>query len=210
MRLEIDHVIVRVEDLDRAEERFHGEFGLASVAGGQHPGHGTANRIIPLGDNYLEMVSVVDRDEAATTGFGNWVANCGVGFPSFDALCLRTDNLEGICSRLHLEPFAMGRKRPDGVELRWRLAGLENAIAEGLPFFIQWDVPAPLLPGRVSVSHPSGARRISKVVVSGEVEKLQAWVGSAEGVVFEQGPTGIVSLTIETREGEINLAGAGS
>ncbi|MFQ5524566.1 MAG: VOC family protein, partial [Acidimicrobiia bacterium] len=181
-----------------------------SVPGGRHPGHGTANRIIPLGDNYLELVSVVDPEEAAASGFGSWVAAGRERFPTLDALCLRSDDLGSVCDRLGLEPFAMGRKRPDGIELHWRLAGLEKALAEGLPFFMQWDVPPQLLPGRTPVSHPSGSVRISEVVVSGDVERLAAWVGDASGLTLVEGPLRIVGVTIEGSGSELKLTGAGS
>ncbi len=210
MSVEIDHVILRVDDLDRAAKRLGDELGLASVPGGHHPGHGTANRIVPLGDNYLELVAVVDPGEAAESKFGRWVASGGTHLPSLDALCLRSDDLGSVCDRLGLEPFAMGRKRPDGVELRWRLAGLDKALEEGWPFFMQWDVPPELLPGRTPVSHPCGARRISEVVISGDVERLRAWIGEARGTTLVEGPLGVAGLTIETSDGEITLGGVGS
>jgi hypothetical protein len=210
MALAIDHVILRVEDLDAAATRLLDEFGLASVPGGRHPEHGTANRIVPLGDSYLELVAVVDPDEAATSEFGRWVGGQDSGFPALDALCLRSDDIDALSARLDLEPFAMGRRRPDGVELTWRLAGLEAAIREGLPFFMQWDVPPELLPGRTPVDHPSGARRITEVEVSGDVDRLQRWVGEARGVRMIEGPLSITTVTVETDKGEITLADAGS
>ena len=46
------------------------DFGLPSVEGGRHPGWGTANRIVPLGDTYIELVTVVDDEaEAAQSPF---------------------------------------------------------------------------------------------------------------------------------------------
>jgi hypothetical protein len=68
--LEIDHVIVAVADLDVAAAALEREHGLASVAGGRHPGHGTGNRIVPLGDSYLELMAVVDEDEASASPLG--------------------------------------------------------------------------------------------------------------------------------------------
>jgi hypothetical protein len=52
--LALDHVIVMVQDLDAAARRCYEATGLASVAGGRHPGHGTGNRIVPLGGSYIE------------------------------------------------------------------------------------------------------------------------------------------------------------
>ena len=58
--LSIDHAVLAVADLDGAGERIFREHGLASVPGGVHPAWGTANRIIPMGADYLELISVVD------------------------------------------------------------------------------------------------------------------------------------------------------
>src|SRR6476469_4083347 len=53
--------MIAVTDLDAAGREFEARHRLASVAGGRHPGWGTANRIVPLGDAYLELVAIVDR-----------------------------------------------------------------------------------------------------------------------------------------------------
>lgn len=71
--LAIDHVIVPVENLDAAARRYYDQWGLASVSGGRHPGHGTANRIVPLGSSYIELMAVVDRVEADSSPLGSWV-----------------------------------------------------------------------------------------------------------------------------------------
>src|SRR5262245_53549604 len=62
--LAIDHVILLAADLDHAAARLLKTHGLASLPGGRHPGHGTGNRIVPLGDSYLELMGVVDEVEA--------------------------------------------------------------------------------------------------------------------------------------------------
>ena len=72
--LAIDHVIVVVDDLDAAAARLLDEHGLASLPGGRHEGHGTGNRIVPLGPDYLELMAVVDADEAVGSPLGAWVA----------------------------------------------------------------------------------------------------------------------------------------
>ena len=72
--LELDHVLIAVADLAAAARELEVRHGLASVEGGRHPGWGTANRIVPLGDTYLELIAVVDEAEAAESPFGRWVA----------------------------------------------------------------------------------------------------------------------------------------
>src|SRR5207247_9143223 len=72
--VELDHVVIAVRDLTGAARAMDATFGLASIEGGRHPGRGTANRIVPLGDAYLELVTVVDEAEAGQSPFGRWVA----------------------------------------------------------------------------------------------------------------------------------------
>src|SRR5712691_3218109 len=72
--LELDHVPIAVADLAAAAREIEARHGLASIPGGRHPGWGTANRIVPLGEAYLELVAIVDEAEAAQSPFGRWVA----------------------------------------------------------------------------------------------------------------------------------------
>jgi hypothetical protein len=184
----IDHVILAVTDLEGAAERFLQDHGLASVEGGRHLGWGTANRIVPLGESYLELVAVVDGDEAALSRFGSWVGDNASDPPTAHAICLRTHDLDEVCARLGLEPVAMTREAPHDVTLRWRLAGLEKAFDEGLPFFVEWDIPADAHPGRME---PGNRARIDEVVLTGDVDRLRAWTSGARGVRVGAGEPGI-------------------
>ncbi|MDQ6900346.1 MAG: VOC family protein, partial [Candidatus Dormibacteraeota bacterium] len=56
--LVFDHVQIAVGDLEATAARFLADHGLRSSAGGHHPGRGTANRIIPLGECYLELITI--------------------------------------------------------------------------------------------------------------------------------------------------------
>ncbi|HEY6653120.1 MAG TPA: VOC family protein, partial [Solirubrobacterales bacterium] len=62
--MHIDHVIYATADLDGAAARVESELGLSVVPGGRHEGHGTHNRIVPLGGGYLELMAVADPHEA--------------------------------------------------------------------------------------------------------------------------------------------------
>ena len=67
-------MLIAVTDLTAAAWELQARCGLASVEGGRHPDWGTANRIVPLGTSYLELVAVVDPAAAARSSFGRWVA----------------------------------------------------------------------------------------------------------------------------------------
>jgi glyoxalase-like protein len=206
--LRLDHVVYAVRDLDGAAVRFREEFGLDSVAGGRHERWGTANRIVPLGDDYVELVSAVDRGAAAASGFGRAVierADAGGGWVAFAAA---TDELDAIAGRLGLEVTAGSRTRPDGTILRWRGAGLEDPRREpSMPFFLEWVVPAELHPGRARAGHGVRAQAIAWVEVGGDAERLRDWVGGQElPIRVTGGGRGIRRVAVETSGAEIVIA----
>jgi hypothetical protein len=179
--LAVDHVIVIVHDLDAAARRYYEHHGLASVPGGRHPGHGTGNRIVPLGSNYIELMAVVDRDEAASSPLGSWVGRRLVEVGEAPgALCLRTDDIEAAARRTGRAPLPMSRTRPDGVELEWHLVALDAAFTEGLPFFIEWHIDDVDHPGRGVVEHRCAAVGIDWVELGGDEDRLASWLGPHE------------------------------
>jgi Glyoxalase-like domain len=74
--LELDHVLIAVADLANAAREIEARHGLASVEGGRHPGWGTANRIVPLGETYLELIAVIAGAEAARSPFWELGRSC--------------------------------------------------------------------------------------------------------------------------------------
>jgi Glyoxalase-like domain len=167
-----------VADLDAAAREFEARHGLASVEGGRHPGWGTANRIVPLGENYLELIAVVDPAEAAGSAFGSWVAAAATPSGTPLGWAVRTDDLDGVAGRLGLTVAANSRKSASGQTLRWRLAGVEQAVAEpSLPIFVEWGEGTPH-PGRAAVEHPAGGARLARLELSGDAERLERWLGS--------------------------------
>jgi hypothetical protein len=173
---EIDHVVLAVRDLDAAAGRLAAEHGLTALPGGRHPGAGTANRIVPLGSAYLELMAVVDADEAAASLFGRLVARRLERGEGFAAWCLRTDDLDALAAERGLEVVAASRLRPDGVELRWRLAGVAEAVRDpSQPFLIQWDIPRGL--------HPAAAGPAQGELVRVEAEAGVAVVRTARGEI---------------------------
>jgi hypothetical protein len=207
VNLRVDHIIYAVGDLDLAGERFQDEFGLASVAGGRHPGWGTANRIVPLGHDYLELVTVVDRDEAAASEFGRPVMGAVASGHGLMGWAVATDDLDGIARRLNLEVTNGSRTRPDGSTLSWQLAGVGRALAvPGLPFFIQWDGPPQLHPGAALAGHRVEPRGIGWLEIAGQEELLRTWLGDHNlPVRITDGPPALSAVAITTAAGEVVL-----
>jgi hypothetical protein len=155
-RLEIDHVVIGVRDLDDAASRLRNDHGLVALAGGRHPAWGTANRIVPLGSSYLELVAVVDPDVAARSTFGSWIADMAAGRTG-GGWAVRTHDMAATAERLGLDVVAGSRVTSEGRELRWQLAGLplDDQADRSLPFFIAW-APGTPLPGASTVSGGPG------------------------------------------------------
>ena len=172
--MEFDHVVIAVGDLDAAAREFADRYGLESVDGGRHPTLGTGNRIVPLGDAYLELVAVVDEELASQNAFGRTVGS--VQGPAVRPMCwvVRTMEIDEVALRNGLTATDGSRATPDGRTLRWRMAGLDRSLAEPfLPFFIEWAEGTPH-PGL----EPSANRwRVAEIRLRGDAERLHGWLG---------------------------------
>jgi Glyoxalase-like domain len=201
--VELDHVLIAVADLQAASRSLEERHGLASVAGGRHAGWGTANRIVPLGDAYIELIAVVDDGEAARSAFGRWVAagtESGPGRPL--GWVARTKRLDEVAERLGLTVSSGSRPGRDGRVLRWRLAGVDEAAAESaLPFFVEWGEGTPL-PGRTGIEHPAGAVRLERLELSGDAGRVTERLGTGKMPVrVIPGPPAVKGLVLAGDEG---------
>jgi hypothetical protein len=195
--LVVDHVLIAVADLDAAAAAV-GRLGLPVTAGGRHPGWGTANRIVPVGGAYVELVAVVDSAEAPSSPFGRWVAASRPGPMGWS---VRGHDLDAIARRLGLDPVAGSRAAPDGGTLRWRTAGVERVMAEpSLPFFIAWE------PGAPFPDEGSADAAIQRIELRGDARRLGEWLGGATlPITIRPGPAAVERLVLRGASGAITL-----
>jgi hypothetical protein len=205
-RVELDHVLFAVTDLAAAARELQTHWGLASVEGGMHPDWGTANRIVPLGTSYLELVAVVDRAAAANSSFGRWVASGASCLGRPLGWAVRTGQLDQLARRLGLTVHSGARVAPSGELLRWRSAGIDQAAAESsLPFFIEWAAGV-RLPGSAAVAHPAAPAGISKLLLHGDPDRLAAWLGDHTlPIVVRTGRPAVAAIVLATARGEVVL-----
>jgi len=208
--VKLDHVLIAVADLEDAAREIEARYGLASVEGGRHPGWGTANRIVPLGDTYIELVAVVDQAEAARSSFGSWVDRAHPAPLHPLGWAVRTDRLEEIARRLGLAVSANSRATGDGRVLRWRVAGIERAAAEpSLPIFVEWGEGTPV-PGQSRISHPAGPMVITKLRLEGDSDRLASWLGTQDlPITVRPGRPAVTKIVLSGARGEIILEAAG-
>jgi Glyoxalase-like domain len=146
--LRIDHLVIATADPDSAAVDLERSVGVAATGGGRHEALGTFNRLIWVGDTFIELIGVFDRSLAE----GSWA-----GRPTLRALAsggglatwaISTDDIERDSAALRaagsdLEPGISGQRiRPDGRLVQWRVA-LPPALGPSEPpFLIEHDATA--------------------------------------------------------------------
>ncbi|WP_435259497.1 VOC family protein [Thioclava sp. FR2] len=148
MTLRLDHLAVSALTLDEGAEHVEAVLGLPLAAGGKHPHMATHNRLLGLGDLYLEVIAA--DPEAPKPAWPRWFdLDRFSGLPRLTNWICACDDLE-----LALSAAPDGTGEPVDLQrgdLRWRMAVPGNGILPfggGFPALIQWQGahPAPRLP----------------------------------------------------------------
>lgn len=148
----VDHLVFGAPDVAAAIDLLEQKLGVRAVPGGKHPGAGTHNALLSLGDgSYLEIIGPdpdqeppTDRpmpfavDKLAAPKLVTWAAKAKADL----AEQVRQSRQKGYDPG---DPQPMSRKTPDGAELRWTLTRAPEPLGDGLvPFLIDWgDTPHP-------------------------------------------------------------------
>lgn len=147
MLLGIDHLVVAVADPDRAAAEIEAELGLRAAEGGRHETQGTFNRLVWLGDTFIELIGVFDRALAERSWIGRpTLAALDADGPAAWSLAtwaIASDSLDTDAARLRGQGSDLGpplpgeRHRPDGRVVRWRLAAPGDLGPLEPPFLIE-------------------------------------------------------------------------
>ena len=109
----IDHILVAVEDLDKAVEDYSLVFGFGPTWQGSHPSLGTKNALFPLENMYLELIA--KEDEGPLGEFiGEHLKKNG---ESVFGLALETDDIEQAKKKLSVKFESRFRN------IRWKRFG---------------------------------------------------------------------------------------
>jgi hypothetical protein len=203
----LSQIIFGVTDLDAASDRFRA-LGFDVRDGGVHLGVGTANRVIPLGAQYLELLGVVAPELARKSEYGRSLLCAIAGGDRLVRWSLRTDSIDAVAQRLGIAVEHRKRMRPDGELLTWRAAGLAFALADStMPFFMQWEHEQHY-PGAMVANHRNGARRVTSLSLKPRDERFARWIDGADvplRIVADKEP-GLWSVGVETARGELIIA----
>ena len=198
MTLTIDHLAVSAETLDEGVAAVEAGLGLRLAPGGVHPHMSTHNRLLGLGEVYLEVIATdpaapapawprwFDLDNfAGAPRLTNWICAC-----------------DDLAAAIAAAPLGVGApvdlQRGD---LRWRMAvpGDGRLPFDGcFPALIQWQGahPAARLPDqgarlrRLEVAHPDAVALRSVlvladprvVIIEGATKALRAEIDTPHGL----------------------------
>lgn len=139
----IDHVVIAVADPDAAADEVASALGLVAGDGGRHEQLGTFNRLIWLGDSFLELIGVFDPVLAAASWIGAPTSRALEAGGGLVTWAIATDDMDGDIARLRSTatdlsaPIDGERRRPDGEVVRWRLAAARPLGPTRPPFLIE-------------------------------------------------------------------------
>src|SRR5579871_788662 len=147
----LDHILVGSADLDCGVAFVEERTGVRAALGGVHPGRGTRNALLSLGERrYLEIIA----PDPAQTQVPDFAVPLLELLKSFSAPALvgwaaRPRDLEALAAQLKAQGIAFdgprpgSRQRPDGRLLKWKTLSLHDDHNHVLPFFIEWDPGSP-------------------------------------------------------------------
>ena len=141
----IDHLVLAVPSLSSGIVHVEGLTGVEPVPGGSHPGVGTHNALLSLGaPTYLEVIAPdPEQTGLQVRSFGLEDPPTAPRLVAFAVGCADLDAtvamLRAVGHEDVADPYAMTRRRPDGVELAWRLAMIGRRVGGAHPFLIAWD-----------------------------------------------------------------------
>jgi hypothetical protein len=156
----LDHILLGSSDLERGIAFVEEHTGIRAVFGGVHPGRGTQNALLSLGDqHYLEIIAPDPRQHTDNTLAKKLQA---LGEPRLVGWAAHPRNIEALAAQLKRAgifadgPTPGSRKRPDGKVLHWQTLNLKDDANGLLPFFIEWGADSP----HPSTDAPAGCQLI--------------------------------------------------
>lgn len=144
-RLAIDHLLYATPDVDATVVELEEKFGVEFRAGGRHPGWGTRNRILPLGDDlYLE---VIGPDESQPETAGKRILDVDrLEGPSLRWWAVRPFLMPLTCGEFETAGYVPGeviqgrRELHGGGEVAWQMTDPHTRLVDGLlPLVIDWE-----------------------------------------------------------------------
>jgi Glyoxalase-like domain len=201
----LDHFILGCDDLDHGIAFVEQRTGVRAALGGVHPGRGTRNALLSLGERrYLEIMApdptqqvtpqIPRLRELKEPHIVGWAAHPG-DLERFSAHLREAGiSFEG--------PRAGSRQRPDGKLLHWKTVAFRDDQNGLLPFFIEWSADS-IHP---SGDAPKGCRLIHFGAVTSDADELTKIANLLQlDIPITVGEKTMLQATIAGPKGELVL-----
>ncbi|HEY4900913.1 MAG TPA: VOC family protein [Terriglobales bacterium] len=174
----LDHLLLGCSDLNQGIASVEKHTGVRPAMGGVHPGRGTRNALLALGQGrYLEVIAPDPAQATIPAKIAELPAMLKqLTTPQLVTWAVHTPNIEASAERLRKYgvafhgPTAGSRARPDGRTLHWKTLNFDDDGNGLLPFLIEWGADSV----HPSVDAPAGCKLESFAVVSADRASLAA------------------------------------
>jgi Glyoxalase-like domain len=186
----LDHMLLGCNNLDRGIDFVEKNTGVRAAFGGVHPGRGTRNALLSLGEKqYLEIIALDPQQSGAPDHY----ALAKLTEPRLVGWAAHPGDLHQFAARLRDAslsfegPTPGSRKRPDGRLLQWKTLNLKDDQSGLLPFFIEWSADT-IHP---SVDAPAGCKIVRFELAApndAEINHLSALLNLAVPIAHSDQP----------------------
>ena len=167
----LDHIIIGCNDLDRGIDLVKESTGVRATLGGVHPGRGTRNALLSLGERRnLEIIA----PDPAQREIAHYPQLRSMTDPRLVGWAVHPPDIAAIAKQLRENkveftgPDDGSRKRPDGRVLTWKTINLADDRHGLLPFFIEWGADSV----HPSKDAPAGCRLEYFEIMSADPDEL--------------------------------------
>ena len=208
----IDHIILSVDDLERGIDQLEKATGVRPVFGGAHPGRGTQNALLSLGNNqYLELLAPNPADSSSSgkgvaerikARYARYTKPTPTGW-AIHAVAADAERARLIGKKFKSSDVEPGsRTKPDGQTLRWKTFdpwGLENRL---LPFAIEWGEGT----AHPSTTSPAGCTLVDLAMESVAADSTRAiFARAGYPLNIKAGSKDRLILTIDCPKGRVTF-----
>lgn len=199
----LDHFILGCADLNHGIAFVEEHTGVRAAFGGVHPGRGTQNALLSLGERrYLEIMAPDPGQKVAPQ-----IANLGqLKQPRIVGWAAHRDDLDQFAARLRKTgiecdgPQVGSRQRPDGKVLHWKALRLKDDHGGLLPFFIEWSADSV----HPSVDAPKGCTLRHFEGITSNPDHLKKLTGTLEiDLPLTRGDKDLLQAVIAGPKGEL-------
>jgi len=209
----LDHILLGCRDLDEGVAFVETKTGVHAAFGGVHPGRGTQNALLSLGERcYLEIIAPDPKQQGAKVTpmvREELVAELkALVEPRLVGWAAHPGELAGFAKRLHEAgigfsgPSPGSRKRPDGRVLQWQTLNLNDDDSGLLPFFIEWSADSP----HPASDAPKGCRMEEFELIAQDTDQLEKKLAVLSlDVRLRKGPKTQIRVRIAGPKGELEM-----